>query len=80
MMTSILIAVAIIVSLGLIGMGLMVQHSLAQARQGLAALAFDLQHFQHQLADLSMRLQRLEQLAGQLEAPLQTSTPERRLN
>jgi len=57
----VLVAVAIGLSLAAIVVGLMIQHSLAQARQGLNVLAFDLQAFQHGLADLNTRLHRLEE-------------------
>jgi hypothetical protein len=76
----VLAAVAIGFSLAAIVVGLLIQHSLAQARQGLAALDFNLQHFRHELADTAMRLERLEHMAHWPEAPLQTLPSERRLN
>jgi hypothetical protein len=80
MMADVLLMGLVVAFLAMILLGLMIQHSLAQARQGLTGLALDLNAFQHDLAEIGMRLQRLEHMAHWPDAPLPASSSERRLN
>jgi hypothetical protein len=70
----------VLLFLALIVVGLLLQHSLRQARQALMALDFNLQHFRHELADTPIRLKRLEHMAHWPEASQPASLPDQHLN